>query len=247
MPGLDLSSPFVAMKYRMLDAAMPAASAAVFGDIYVVDGAYTRRCLELGCERVVLVDSLETAGWQRQRLEHPQLDFYKGDFSNALFMASIAERFDVTVAFDILLHQPPLLHTLHLILDKTAKRICIVQPMLKELDTPNALVYLPGNPQTDLYPLASRSDEFKAFDVHAVNQSNWIWGMTRSFTISALAGEGFEVIAEETGPDLENPRWYWGGFVAERRSEPTGHWSTTRPVPGIYSAWWDEPPAAPTA
>ena len=105
-------------------------------------------------------------------------------------MASIAERFSLSVVFDILLHQPPLLSTLHMMLAKTEDAITIVQPILKERETLNALVYLPGQPaDSALYPLAERSEEYRAFDVKEVNQSHWIWGMTRSFIAAVLAGE----------------------------------------------------------
>ncbi|MDQ4048608.1 MAG: hypothetical protein M3131_04385 [Actinomycetota bacterium] len=230
--------PRVALKLAILERATPGDSAAVFGDMYVVEGAYTLRCLELGFGRVVLVDSLETPGWQRLRLEHPALDFYKGDFSNALFMRSIHETFDVTVCFDVLLHQPPLVHTIHLILEKTRRRMCVVQPMLKERDTPNTLIYLPGNTDAGLYPLTERSPEYNAFDPLAVNQSSWIWGITPSFLHNVLTGEGFTVTAEQVGPDLPNPQWFWYGCIAERGEQNPQHWGEQRPPPGLYEPDW---------
>lgn len=230
--------PRVALKLSILERATPGDSAAVFGDMYVVEGAYTMRCLELGFRRVVLIDVLETPGWQRLRLEHPALDFYKGDFSNALFMASIRERFDITVCFDVLLHQPPLLHTIHLVLEKTRRRLCVVQPMLKERDTPNTLVYLPGNTEAGLYPLTERSPEYKVFDPLAVNPDNWIWGMTPSLLRNVLVGEGFSVTAEKVGPDLPNPQWFWYGCIAERVEQNPQSWAE-RPLPrGLYEPHW---------
>src|SRR3990170_6907124 len=92
----------------ILEKAMPAESAVVFGDIYKVHGLYTKTCLDLGCKRVLLIDSLETPEWQKLRLEHRKIDFYKGDFSNPFFMRSIAQTFDVGLAYDVLLHQAPL-------------------------------------------------------------------------------------------------------------------------------------------
>jgi hypothetical protein len=241
-PALQIDDARVTLKLELLERAMPARSAAVFGDMYIVEGAYTLRCLELGCERVVLVDSLETPGFQRTRLEHPRLDFYKGDFASGPFMASIQEQFDVTVVYDILLHQAPLLHTIHLMLEKTAQRICICQPVLKERDTPNMLVYLPGNTNRELYPLAEPSGEYKAFDAQAVNQSNWIWGMTPSLLRSVLAGEGFEVTEAHDGPDMPNPAWMWWGCIAERRAGNPAHWSRMRPYAGLYEPGWQAAP-----
>jgi hypothetical protein len=236
--GLNESDPVVRFKLDMIKAALPATSAVVFGDMYIVEGGYTAKCLEYGCERALLVDSLETPGWLQARLAEPRLDFYKGDFSDPLFMRSIDETFSISVAFDILLHQPPLLSTIHLILEKTRDAIAIVQPVLKERDTPNALVYLPGQPDSKLYPLAEVSDQFRAFDPGQVNQSHWIWGMTPSLIRSVLRGEGFEVVHEDVAGDLENPEWQWWGCVARRQVVNDGHWSRTRPTPGLFEPSW---------
>src|SRR4029077_5635033 len=95
--------------------------------------------------------------------------------------------------------------------------IAIVQPVLKERPTANSLIYLPGQPDdSGLYPLAERSEEYRAFKVDQVNQSHWIWGMTPSFIRSVLAGEGFDVSEEDGAGDLENPEWQWWGCVARR-------------------------------
>jgi hypothetical protein len=236
--ALNVTDPIVRFKLDMLEAAMPTETAVVFGDMYIVEGGYTQKCVELGCERAVLVDSLETPGWLHTRLADPRIDFYKGDFSDPLFMKSIRERFSISVAFDILLHQPPLLATIHLILEKTLDAIVIVQPVLKERAIANSLVYLPGQPNADLYPLAQRSVEFRAFDVAQVNQSHWIWGMTPSLIRSVLAGEGFEVVHESDGEELENPEWMWWGCVARRKRAADGHWSETLPTPGLFNPTW---------
>jgi hypothetical protein len=149
------------------------------------------------------------------------------------------ERFSISVAFDILLHQPPLLATLHLILEKTENAIAIVQPVLKEQELANSLVYLPGQPpNSGLYPVATQSDSFRVFDPKQVNQSHWIWGMTPSLIRSVLAGEGFDIAHEVTGSDLENPRWNWWGAVARRVADNPAHWSRARPTPGLFEANW---------
>lgn len=236
--GIDKTdSPVVQFKTGILKKAMPAESAIVFGDIWKVDGLYTQKTLELGCKRAALVDSLETAKWLKIRLQYPQIEFFKGDFSNSLFMKSIAEKFDLGVAFDILLHQPPLLNTLHLMLEKIDKRFCVVQPMLREQQFPNALIYLPGNTD-DLYPLRLNHGEFRMFDISQVNQSHWIWGMTASFLHAVLSGEGFDVIHQEELSPLENEKWFWGGYVYERKRDNPGHWSAAKVTPGLYKSDW---------
>jgi hypothetical protein len=237
---LDRSEPVVNFKLKMLAHALPGLESAVlFGDMWRVDGGYTVECAQ-HCERVMLVDSLETPAWQQARIEHPTIDFRKGDFSDNLFMASIRERYDLGVVFDILLHQPAMLGTLALMLNLTEKRFCVVQPMLDEQANPGTLVYLPGNSAArELYPLDAEASDHKLFDVDEVNHSHWIWAMTPSFLTAAIAAEGFEPIFEETLAPLPNPRWHWWGAVYERkRPRSPGHWTNQRAQPGLFQADW---------
>ncbi|MFN0111778.1 MAG: hypothetical protein ACKVZH_23215 [Blastocatellia bacterium] len=236
---LKLDEALVQFKLDILKRAMPARSAVVFGDMYIVEGGYTAACLELGCEWALLVDSLETPNWQNLRIKYPALDFYKGDFSNHLFMKSFNRTFDIGVLYDIVLHQAPLLNTLHLMLEKVRDKVCIVQPMLIEQQHPNSLVYLPGNTaHKELYPMGDWDKEYLAFDVKAVNQCNWIWGMTISFLTSVLQGEGFEITYQEKLGDMPNNSWFWWGCVAERKSHNPQHWANTGMLPGLQSPSW---------
>ena len=226
---LNKNDPLVQFKLSILKKAFPAKDAIVFGDMYIVEGGYTQKCIEYGCEKVLLIDTLETYRWLDLRKKHPNINFYKGDFSNSLFMKSIQEKYDIAVVFDILLHQAPLLNTIHLMLEKVSNKMCIVQPMLQEQDFPNTLIYLPGNTaKDDLYPLKSSSDQYKMFNAMKVNHSNWIWGMTPSFLISVLKGEGFEVLYQKVFDFLPNKMWFWWGCVIERKYENPDHWSHHR-------------------
>jgi hypothetical protein len=48
------SNPVVEFKVGILERAMPAESSVVFGDMWKVDGFYTKKTLELGCKRAVV-------------------------------------------------------------------------------------------------------------------------------------------------------------------------------------------------
>jgi hypothetical protein len=231
--------PYVQFKLDILKTAMPAQSAVVFGDMYLVDGGYSNKCLEFGCERVLLIDTLETVQWQQRRIQNPGLDFFKGDFSNPHFMRSFDQTFEIGMAYDILLHQAPLLQTLHLMLEKVQHRFCLVQPMLREQPIPNTLVYLPGNARADLYPMPLPNPEFKVFDVRQVNHSHWLWGMTVSFLTSVLQGEGFEIIhqAEFSQHSLTEQWTVWGCVAARNEINPL-HWSAVRPTSGVQRFDW---------
>jgi hypothetical protein len=237
---LDRGEPVVAFKLEVLGQALSGLDSAVlFGDMWRIDGGYTVECARQ-CERVMLIDSLETAAWQEERIANPAIDFRKGDFSDPLFMATVCEQFGLGVVFDILLHQPTLLGTLALMLDLVGERFCVVQPMLEEQAHPGTVTYLPGNTSVaELYPLEAEVADHKLFDVDQVNHSHWIWGMTPSFLTAAMAAEGFEPIFENTLGPLANPRWNWWGAVYERqRPRSEGHWRNQGVQRGIYPGDW---------
>jgi hypothetical protein len=231
---------YVQFKLDFMRRAMPAKSAVVYGDIYMVDGGYCRKCLDFGCEDVLLIDTIETVQWQKHRIANPNLDFYKGDFSNPHFMRSFDRRYDIGIVYDILLHQAPLLSTLHLMLEKVGERFCIVQPMLREQSQPNTLVYLPGNPNKNLYPVANLDPEFQVFNVKAVNHSHWLWGLTVSFLRAVLEGEGFDIKyeAEFFGHQLTSEWMLWGCIAERTGGRNPEHWSSVQPIPGVKHFDW---------
>ena len=235
--NLNEADPAVQLKLRLLELAMPARDAVVFGDMWGVEGAYCVRCLDHGCEGVTLIDVAESDAWLETRRAHPSLNQYKGDFSDPLFMTSIRETYEVGVAYDVLLHQATLLHALHLMLEKVGERVCIVQPMLVEQEHPNTLVFLPGNSaREELDPLAGDHEEWLMFDQRLVNSAAWLWAMTPSFLVSALRSEGFEVVEEERlDGGFPNPRWMWWGCVARReRDLHPEHWSRHEKVRELW-------------
>ncbi len=227
MRYFDERDPVIRLKLSLMQRAFPARDVIVFGDMYGVEGAYAERCLSYGADRVVLIDAFETPGWLETRKAHPRIDFYKGDFSDPFFMQSIHESFSTGIAYDVLLHQVPVISTLHLILDKVRDKFCFAQPMIKEQKFQNTLIYLPGSTDIkELHPNRHRNDVFNAFDPYRVNVSAWIWAMTPSFVISVLKGEGFEVTYQDFVEGvLPNKNWIWWGCVAERRLENHQHWS----------------------
>ena len=234
---LNTDQPAVKLKLELLEAATPVPRAVVYGDMWVVEGAYTLRCLELGCASVTLIDSFETPDWQRTRIGHPQLDFVKGDFADPLFMGSIRAKYDLGVAYDVLLHQASALGALQLMCERVEQRFVVVQPMLREGGDPQQLVYLPGlATDASLHPVGSDNDWMRAIGpATEVNTVHWLWAMTPSFLRAALRGEGFEITAEREEGGFPNPRWTWWGCIAERVEWPTAHWSEHYRHPGLRS------------
>jgi hypothetical protein len=237
---LDEAQPLVHFKLSLLQRCFPAKDAVVFGDMYVVEGGYTLKCLELGCGEALLIDAYETPAWLETRRANPGLDFLKGDFSNPLFMRSFERAFELGVLFDILLHQPPLLSTLHLVLEKVASRVCIVQPMLREQPLPNSLIYLPGTAAAELLPYGTENARHRMSDAMAVNRTRWIWAMTGSLLRTVLQGEGFEVTYSEELECFPNRNYFYLGLIAERRRQNPLHWSRYQTLPGLYREGWED-------
>ena len=222
----------------LLERILPCEHVVVYGDMYMVEGGYTEYCAKNGATCATLVDTLETFGWQQARLRQRNVDFYKGNFADAGFMAALGGPFDTGVAFDVLLHQPAIVNTLHLMLAPVEKDFVIVQPTLDELDVPNSLVFLPGNSDLGLYPLDAQHAEYNAFSTEAVNQTEWIWAMTPSFIHSLLLTEGFRIVHEEVLGPFPNPRWSWRGFHAQRERVVNHlHWSQMRATPLLHPGW----------
>lgn len=235
---LNHDDPVVRLKTQLLDSILPSQHVVVYGDMYIVEGGYTEYCATHGAVAVTLVDTLETVSWQETRLRNRNIDFYKGNFAHEGFMSSLRGGYSAAVAYDVLLHQPALLNTLHLMLREVSEKVVIVQPTLEEQAAPNSLVFLPGNSDRALYPLSSPHQEYQAFALDQVNQTQWIWGMTASFTKSALAAEGFEVVQEQAGEALPNSRWSYWGCVAERRLVPDErHWRRMFAHPFLHDGW----------
>jgi hypothetical protein len=235
---LNHEDPMVRLKTGLLDMILPSQHVIVYGDMYLVDGGYTEYCATHGAAVATLVDTVETAAWQQTRLEHRNVDFFKGNFADEGFMDSLPGGYSAAVIYDVLLHQPSLINTLHLMLANVSEKVAIVQPTLEEQAVPNSLVFLPGNSDTNLYPLSDSDAEYHMFSLEEVNQTHWIWGITGSFMKSALAAEGFEIAHEQLGEPLSNNRWSWWGCVAERKSFPDQrHWSRMKATRLLYEGW----------
>lgn len=235
---LDTAHPAVKLKLDLLEGATPARHAIVYGDMWVVEGAYAQRCLELGCKSVTLIDLFETANWQRTRIQHPELEFVKGDFADPLFMASLPRSYEVGVAYDVVLHQASLLGALHLMCERVTERFVVAQPVLHERAESQEVVYLPGlAADAALHPAGSEAEAMPAVGpAQDVNSAYWIWAMTPSFLRAALRGEGFEVTLERSSDGgFANPRWAWWGCIAERVDWPSGHWSGHLRHPGLVT------------
>ena len=237
---LDREEPVVNFKLDVLERALPGCESAVlFGDMWRIDGGYTVECAK-HCDRVLLIDTLETAAWQQERIAEPKIDFRKGDFSDPLFMESVRESFSLGVAFDILLHQPTMLGTLAL-MARNDRRPFLRRPADAERAGAPRDPHLPAGEPRGGGALSARGRSLRPQGLRRRpgQPSHWIWAMTPSFLTTAMIAEGFDLVYEETLAPLPNPNWSWWGAVYERvRPRSAGHWTNLRVEPGLYGGGW---------
>jgi hypothetical protein len=212
----------VRRKLGLVKRCMPVESAIDFGGMWEVDGYYSRQCLKrFGIKKVTMVDAEESENWKDDPTLREGLDFRKGDFSDERFMKSIAGSFDLALAYDVLLHQIDLRHTLSLMLSKTKRFFLISNPVIPDSVMPwrNSLVLLSGSRLSGLIPFREQwtkdMNYWRNFvDASNVDRHHFHWGMSPSFIESLMAGLGWTLIHKEIWKDrfLQNPRWRMGGF-----------------------------------
>lgn len=179
--------------------------------MWKVDGLYSKKCLEeLRIPRVTMVDTHESENWNSNPSLRAGIDFRKGDFSDERFMATISNSYDIALAYDVLLHQIDLRHTLALMVSKATKWVLISQPILPDELMPyrNCLILLPGSRAYKLIPFrgdaTEQTDYWKGFsDATITCTGHWLWGMTPSSVESLMAGLGWVAIHKE----------FWRGWL----------------------------------
>jgi hypothetical protein len=218
----------VRRKLGLVKRCMPVESVIDFGGMWEVDGYYSKQCLtRFGAKRATMIDAEESDNWKKDSALREGLDFRRGDFSDDQFMESIADTFDVALAFDVLLHQIDLRHTLSLMLSKTGRFFLVSNPVIPDSILPyrNSLVLLSGSHEPGLIPFREQwtkdMDYWHNFtDASNVRRNHWLWGVSPSFIESLMAGLGWRLVHREIWKDrfLQNPKWRMGGFVFTRQS-----------------------------
>ncbi len=210
----EVTDETVLRKIALIKRCLPVESIIDFGGMWGVDGLYARLCKEkLGIPQVTMVDKEESENWKKNPALGEGIDFRRGDFSDAQFMAKIGERYELGLAFDILLHQIDTRCTLALMLSKVRRFFLISQPILPDKCVPfkNCLVLLSGSKAYKLVPFndefTKETDYWANFsDPRRIDTDRWIWAITPSFIESLLAGLGWELIHRE----------FWRGWLPRR-------------------------------
>jgi hypothetical protein len=215
--------PTVRRKLGLVKRCLPVKSVIDFGGMWEVDGYYSKQCLDkFGIKRVTMIDAEESDNWRADPTLREGLDFRKGDFSDEGFIKSIPQSYDLAMAYDVLVSQIDLRHTLSLMLSKVDRYFLIANPVIQESVMPyrNALVLLSGSRASSLIPFhqqwTKEIDYWRNFrDASNTSWHHLLWGMTPSFVESLMAGLNWRLVHREVWKDpfLQNPRWRMGGFI----------------------------------
>jgi hypothetical protein len=175
-----------------------------------------------------MVDRHVFENWRRNRELGRGIDFRRGDFSNLTFMASIRQRYDLALAYDVLPHQIDPRHTLALMLSKTRKFFLVSQPILGDRAMPfrNSLILLSGSRERKLIPFREqwtrKTNYWKNFrDASIIDPRHWLWGMTPSFLESILRSFGWKLVHREfwRGWLPRTSMWRLCGMIFTKNSE----------------------------
>lgn len=190
-----------------------------FGGVFLVHGKYLLEpALKLGCRYACMVDynspdalvsKVEEALEKNPELKY---EFVGGDFRDSDLYKKIHPT-DVSILYDVLLHQENYVEIIKQVALKTKKFICFAQPCLKEsfFALPSGAVCLQFYDPTVKAFLKEGSTIWP--DEPAVDKfmtRYWMWGHTISHIISVLYGLGWnldygEVIDNRGGIYWEYP------------------------------------------
>jgi hypothetical protein len=171
-----------------------------FGGVWGVHGLYLlegARLLESNYAEMIDVSPraeflANSRGLQR---EHPvQINMSEADFRTPELF-EILRPVDVSLLYDVLLHQDTAVELVKGVTTTTRRRICVAQPVLKEkvFALPNAAVNLQFYDDELKDELRQGSWWPKEPPVDRFDTSKWMWGQTSSFLSSLFMGYGWRL------------------------------------------------------
>jgi hypothetical protein len=187
-----------------------------FGGLYLVHGRYLLEpAVRLGATYAAEVDvtyreafepAIAAAKAQSPGLE---VEFVPGDFRDPAIYEGLRP-VDVSILFEVLLHQENYVDVIRNVLRTTTSRVCVAQPCLRDdvLPLPAGAVlvqFLDEQTKAELKRDAAwPSDEPVATTFRT---DLWMWGQTTSHLIAVFQGFGWELEFGETFDGVCGPYW----------------------------------------
>ena len=222
----------VARKLKLITDIGRADSIRDFGGVWGVHGLYLLEgARALGATYAQMVDNIADAefveGMERLRRDLPiAVEMRDADFRRPSLYDALRP-VDVSVLYDVLLHQDRAVEVIQNVTGKTERAVCVAQPVLKEsvFRLPSGCVNLLFYPEElkDLIRCAGWSREPA---VDRFETTWWTWGQTVSYLTSVFHGYGWEREHLEAY-DL-SPHWAY----ALMRFAPPSHGQNAAVLPG---------------
>ncbi len=202
-PTFDVASyeEIIAEKVRLIAEIGSASSIRDFGGLYIVHGKYLLEGAEhLGASYAQMVDATPREAFStavREFLDRNpgvEVDFLQGDFRQSSLYEKLRP-VDVSLLYEVLLHQENAVEVLRNVVSRTERVICIAQPCLAEdlFALPAAAVNFQFYPQELKDELREGSHWPAGEAPERFDTSKWMWGQTTSFLISCLWGLGWQL------------------------------------------------------
>jgi hypothetical protein len=212
-------------KVALVAACEGAESLRDFGGLYLVHGKYLLEpAVALKAKYASMIDRMPrdefNAAIAAAKAAVPELDveFTQADFREPA-MYSKLRPVDVSILFEVLLHQENYMEVLRNVTKTTNKYICIAQPCLKEdeFPLPGAAVLLEFWDEAlktefrtgGFWPVEPRTETF--------DTRFWMWGQTASHFVHALGGFGWVVEYAEIAPEVCGKHWGFSMLRFKRR------------------------------
>jgi hypothetical protein len=185
--------------------------------LYLLEGA---RALRVSFAEMIDVTPREEFLQASRRLQSElpvQINMIVADFRMpALY--DVLQPTDVSLLYDVLLHQDTAVEVMRGVAAKTRHHICVAQPVLREdlLPLPNAAVNLQFYSEELKDELRQGSWWPKESPARRFDISMWMWGQTASYLSSIFSGYGWrcaQLELSEMGP-------YWNHALMRFVPEP---------------------------
>lgn len=202
-------------KVALVSGSVGAKSLRDFGGLYLVHGKYLLEpAVALQADYACMVDVTPRDEFQteinkaKSQAPNLEVEFVNADFRSMDIYPGLRE-VDLTIFFEVLLHQENYVGVLQQAAAKTNKYLCIAQPCLKDELFPlpastTLLQFWPENLKNahrtgGFWPEEPRTETF--------DSRYWMWGQTTSHLIDVCHGLGWKLQYGEKVKDVCGPSW----------------------------------------
>lgn len=165
----------------------------VFG-LYLIEGAKGLNCRFAQMVDVTPLSEFDENIKAAQKIVPTEYKMFPADFRES-FIFGYLENVDVSLLYEVILHQDNHVEVIKNVIGKTNKAVCFAQPVMKEdlFSLPGGCTLLQFFPEElkDLirYPIWWEKEPL----VESFDTRFWMWGQTASYIINIFKGYGWKL------------------------------------------------------